>query len=161
MPSSLQISTHHHNNMAGYFVVRTFRTSFILLILASTFQSLSAFHSNHVVPFAADKNTQNTNNAQLNHLLDRRRRDALPQQEVSVEENKEIGSVVFVVTGSDTGDRFAQSEPENPRFTVDERTGNIILMESLDYESLSQEIIDIEITNVNNQGKMLFVFYCF
>ncbi|XP_072051982.1 LOW QUALITY PROTEIN: neural-cadherin-like [Amphiura filiformis] len=140
--------SYHERKMVGLYV-RTFRTSFLLIILASTFQSLSAFQNSRDVPFTEEKIQLHSNNAQL----DRRRRESLPQQQVSHFEDTEIGSTIHVVSGSDSGDRFSQIEPENPRFSVDERTGNIKLMESLDYETSPEEIINVEITSINNPEK--------
>lgn len=74
-----------------------------------------------------------------------------------MDEDTQITSVLLrlstALQGVGTDDRFAQRLPVNPRFSVDERTGNVILIAGLDYESSPQEIINVEITNINNRGK--------
>ena len=150
--------------------LQAIRTSFLLYIVISTFSVSSAAKVQRFERSITTLNRlpgpqlQNTKSHQLvstnHHLLDRRRRESLPQQQVSSDENAEIGSVIFSVPGSDSADRFSHREPVNPRFRVDERTGNIILLEALDFETSPQEIVNVEITSTNKQGKsLLFIFF--
>ena len=151
------------------FYLQAIRTSFFLYIIISTFSVSSASKVQKLERSITTLNrlpgpqSQNTKSHQVvstnHHLLDRRRRESLPQQQVSSDENAEIGSVIFSVPESDSADRFSHGEPVNPRFRVDERTGNIILLEALDYETSPQETVNVEITSTNNQGKrFLFIF---
>ena len=136
--------------------LETFRTSFLLCIMISTTLASATAHSNQLSP--SGKIKQNTKLVSSNrHLLDRRRREARPQEHVNQDEDFAIGSVIFSVSGSDSAERFSHGEPVNPRFSVDERTGDIVLLEALDFETSPQEIVNVEITsNINHGKKFLF-----
>ena len=82
----------------------------------------------------------------------RGRRATLPEESSSISEDADVGTVVYTIQETGPGLRYAMGSPANDKFFIDEMTGDVTLMESLEYETSSTEELNVQITNVSDAG---------
>ncbi|XP_070575711.1 neural-cadherin-like isoform X2 [Ptychodera flava] len=88
-------------------------------------------------------------------LLNRQRRDTLPEVSASIREDASIGMPVVDINNipSDpTRDRFRMVAPVNPRFLVDYNSGRVTVAKPLDRETSPVEEFSVEITREGQSG---------
>ncbi|XP_041454487.1 neural-cadherin isoform X3 [Lytechinus variegatus] len=79
-------------------------------------------------------------------------RDVLPGESVDLPESTEVDVVVHTITVVGTDLRYAMGSPANEKFSIDEMSGEIRLLETINYESyaIPQEIVNVVITNASH-----------
>ena len=90
--------------------------------------------------------------------LSRVRRATLPEESSSISEDADVGTVVYMIQETGSGLRYAMDSPANDKFSIDEMTGDVTLMESLDYETSSTEELNVQITNVSDAGMYTLIY---
>eukprot|EP00057_Strongylocentrotus_purpuratus_P034310 XP_794702.3 PREDICTED: neural-cadherin [Strongylocentrotus purpuratus] len=81
------------------------------------------------------------------------RRDVLPGESVNLTESTAMDTVVHTITETGADLRYAMGTPVNDKFSIDEMSGDVTLLQSVDYEAYStnpQEILNVQITNTSD-----------
>ena len=89
----------------------------------------------------------------------RGRRATLPEESSSISEDADVGTFVYTIQENGPGLRYAMGSPVNDKFFIDEMTGDVILMEDLDYETIPTEELNVQITNISYAGMKKKIIY--
>ncbi|XP_072169186.1 neural-cadherin-like [Diadema setosum] len=86
----------------------------------------------------------------LGQVLNRVERDVLPEETHTISEAEDVGDVVYTIVTGGMDVRYSMGTPANAKFSIDPISGDVTLEQALDFETSSEEILNVVLTNASD-----------
>ena len=84
--------------------------------------------------------------------ISRIRRETLTGESADLSEDSAVNEVVYTIPVRGADLRYAMGSPINEKFLIDDQSGEVTLLGTLDFETKPLETLNVEITNASNPG---------